>query len=334
MPNIHQVSFFDLNENDTKNKSMANKEAVLDNSKDIMAKDIINKNVEAKIDKVQKAIRPTKGQQKFLDYTKVIDNDNLSRIILYAGGGLGIEFKDKNGFMTLYLNSLGDKEFSVFNKIPVLPGDKIFYYKFKYELNYFQLQSLEKVRKKFKNIKRIIHRHGDENILVEIPGKILDINSRGLVLEFNEITHIDCEYDEILCDFDKLALVKNILPGDYIKALIGKSTVNALVIDIDDDIVYIDFWKNDTIFRAPIHKKCVVSRGEIMTKIGKFLRKLRFEKSQVLYEMAAAIGISSSDLSDIEFGIRKMNTLEIAKVIQVYDLDREQTIEIRRIAEE
>lgn len=308
---------------------------LLDIKESVIAKNIINREVESKFDKVPKPLKPTNAQQKFLDNNNIIKNEKLTRIIVYVGGGLGIEFRYENYFQTLYLNSNGEKEFCLNKIASVLPGDRIFYHKFDYELNYVQQQKLQEVRIKFKGvIKRIVHRHGDENILVEIPGKLLDINPKGYVLEFIEITCVDCMEDEVLYDFYRDDLINNIKSGDYIKAFVCKTLVHALIINIDNDILAIDFLKDETIFRAFIHKKSIFSKEDAVTQIGMFLREIRYKKNQVLYEMAWAIGIRVSDLSDIELGERKINSLEIDKIIEVYDLDADQAIELKKVAEE
>lgn len=68
-----------------------------------------------------------------------------------------------------------------------------------------------------------------------------------------------------------------------------------------------------------------------MTNIGKFLRDLRIEKQELLYDMARKMGIGSADLSAIETGERPLTLIEIGKVINKYNLNKNQEGKLRQL---
>lgn len=64
------------------------------------------------------------------------------------------------------------------------------------------------------------------------------------------------------------------------------------------------------------------------TPFGKFLRKLRVEHDQRLYEMARTLDVSAPFLSLVEHG-RKAPPARLASVVVArYDLDKQQTQEL------
>lgn len=62
----------------------------------------------------------------------------------------------------------------------------------------------------------------------------------------------------------------------------------------------------------------------MITELGKFLRELRFDKGELLMEMAKRINIPSSTLSSIETGKRKPNTDFAERIIRNYSLEDDQ----------
>lgn len=269
-----QLSLFDMDFTSnvaTKDKILDKKEPSLDSNKHVVVKDIIIQNSEPKIEKTEKPLELTAEQQNFLTQNKIMENENLSRLILYTGGSLGIELNRMNNFETLYINTNGEKEFTLSKKSPVLPNDKISYYKTDFGINTIQQQKLQEIKEQYQNkIKRIIHRHGDENILVEVEGKLLDIISNGWVLEFTEATHVDCIKDEVLEDFqeEQKDIGQLVQPGDLVQARIGKSLVEGTITNaygLGNAILNISFERNGTIFATAIprsHVKSILGKGK------------------------------------------------------------------------
>lgn len=65
-----------------------------------------------------------------------------------------------------------------------------------------------------------------------------------------------------------------------------------------------------------------------VSNFGKFLRKLRIDYSEVLGTMAKKLGISAAYLSAIENNGREIPNDMIAKIAQVYNLDKSQVKEL------
>ncbi|WP_051539851.1 hypothetical protein [Clostridium ihumii] len=141
--------------------------------------------------------------------------ENLNRIISYCGGGYGIEIYKERKYITLYINRVGEKEFEINNRCPVLPMDKILFTA--EALNYNKTQ--EEVLKKYKNIaKKIIKRKGDGNIILILKdGQVLSINNKGWVLEFKS----KAVYEENEIIFENL----------------GKDKINRKELKKDDKVV-------------------------------------------------------------------------------------------------
>jgi hypothetical protein len=136
-------------------------------------------------------------QQDYLMYNNIMKNDNLSRLIKFSGGGLGIELKKDVEYRTIYVNKDG-KEFEFYKISPVLPMDKILYYREEFQINEQQKNNLKDILEDVNyNVKRVIHRKGDTNIIIELQDKIISLIPNGWKLEFI-INHIKCEEDEIL----------------------------------------------------------------------------------------------------------------------------------------
>ncbi|MCR3760400.1 hypothetical protein KYB31_15590 [Clostridium felsineum] len=257
-----QLSIFDIDfisrekvtenkELDTKMPKSDTKKTVLDTKIDESYTKIINKSYKPKIDKTKKPLELTPEQQNFLTRNEVMKGENLQRIILQSCGWMAIEGSYENIFSTKYINTEGQTEFVLEQKTSVLPKDKILYHKTDFEINTIQKQKLQEVKQKYQGqIKRIIHRHGDENILVELGNKLLDIIARGWVLEFTKTTHVDCLKDEVIEDFtvQNVQNVGNLVKvGDYVQAFIGKELMEGKITrtyGIANEILNISFKRN------------------------------------------------------------------------------------------
>ena len=69
-----------------------------------------------------------------------------------------------------------------------------------------------------------------------------------------------------------------------------------------------------------------------MTPFGKMLRQERKEKGMLLGEMAAALGMSSPYLSQLETGAKPLKEGFVEKVIRFFDLNRTDADAMRRAA--
>lgn len=156
---------------------------------------------------------------------------NLNRIIHYCGGGVGIELKQEDGFRTIYVNREGKEEFTKDKKLAVLPMDKILLYKEELKTNEIQEQRLTELKD---NIIKVVRRKGDENVIVEIKDKVISINSKGWILEFNNCKTI-YEEKEILNTAteepkDKNSIGESVRVGDIVQAYHGKEIIQGQIV--------------------------------------------------------------------------------------------------------
>ena len=70
------------------------------------------------------------------------------------------------------------------------------------------------------------------------------------------------------------------------------------------------------------------------TSVGRFLRKLRIDKGEILRDMADKLGVSSAFLSAVENGKKKMPDAWISKLQEVYSLSPIQVSELKDAAVE
>ncbi|MBU3173352.1 hypothetical protein [Clostridium estertheticum] len=149
----------------------------------------------------EKSVNPLKltdMQQEFLQKKNIMKNDNLSRVILYCGGGVGIEIKEASEFKTIYVSKEGKAVFEYYSKSKVLPMDKILYYTEVFLPNELQAKNLKSILNDVNSkVKKVIHRKGDENILIELDNNLISLIPNGWKLEFN-LYPIDCKESEIL----------------------------------------------------------------------------------------------------------------------------------------
>lgn len=65
-----------------------------------------------------------------------------------------------------------------------------------------------------------------------------------------------------------------------------------------------------------------------LTKMGKFLRKLRIEKSEYMQDMAKNLGVTTSYISAVEHGKRKMPKEWVQLIETFYDLTTDEKMEL------
>ncbi|KGK88019.1 hypothetical protein [Clostridium sp. HMP27] len=192
--------------------------------------EILKEDMQSKNEKPIRCLELTDMQRIFLKENKVMENDNLSKVVLYCGGGLGIEVKEDYGFKTLYINRFGIEEFKVDNKMPILPMDKIIYYKEECITNNIQEEQLRKLREQ-KNIQNIIRRKGDGNIIIELQTKIISINSKGWILEFNGVQSLydksEIEKQENQENIEEVR--KKVKEGDIVEAYYGETIITGRI---------------------------------------------------------------------------------------------------------
>lgn len=168
-------------------------------------------------EEVIKAVRSiTDTQEKVINKYRSIDE--LSRIVQYAGGGVGIELYHDNMFQTIYVNKIGQEEFVTPMQMTVQPIDKIFLFKSDYEINEIQKAKLADLKQRY-NLKHYIKRNGDRNVIVKVNEKVISINPKGWSLEYSEVIH---ETNEVL-EFENIKVEYKI--GDLVEARHGKEII-------------------------------------------------------------------------------------------------------------
>lgn len=68
----------------------------------------------------------------------------------------------------------------------------------------------------------------------------------------------------------------------------------------------------------------------MLTNLGKFLRKIRIDRGEILKDMADNLGVSSAFLSAVENGKKKMPVSWYDKLADVYSFSDEQAEELRQ----
>lgn len=176
----------------------------------------------------------TEVQNKVVEKYKTFPE--LNRIIHYCGGGVGIELAYEDFYKTIYINTAGKEEFTWNKKLPVLPMDKIVYYKSPNNMaNNTQEEKLKEVLQKTPYSK-VIRRKADENIIVELPGKVISINAIGWVLEFQGCKTIYCEDEvekqELAIELNIKDLQKSVKLGDIIEAQHGQRLIQGEIVHV------------------------------------------------------------------------------------------------------
>lgn len=72
----------------------------------------------------------------------------------------------------------------------------------------------------------------------------------------------------------------------------------------------------------------------MVTKLGIFLRKLRLDCGEIMKEMATKLDVSSSFLSAVENGKKKMPDSWYDAIVDLYNLDKEKQDELMKAIEE
>lgn len=62
----------------------------------------------------------------------------------------------------------------------------------------------------------------------------------------------------------------------------------------------------------------------MLTSLGRFLRKLRIDRGEILKNMAEKLNVSASFLSAVENGKKRMPSSWNGKICDLYELDEEQ----------
>ncbi|MDO4604568.1 MAG: helix-turn-helix transcriptional regulator [Helcococcus sp.] len=62
----------------------------------------------------------------------------------------------------------------------------------------------------------------------------------------------------------------------------------------------------------------------MLTKVGVFLRKLRLDKNEIMKDMAKNLGVSSSFLSAVENGKKRMPSNWFESISNIYDLNEDE----------
>lgn len=68
----------------------------------------------------------------------------------------------------------------------------------------------------------------------------------------------------------------------------------------------------------------------LVTAVGKFLRKLRLDANEVLYDMSQRMGCTSAFISALELGKRPVPSEFQQKIVQLYKLSPEKQDEFQR----
>lgn len=72
----------------------------------------------------------------------------------------------------------------------------------------------------------------------------------------------------------------------------------------------------------------------MLTQLGIFLRKLRLDSGEIMKEMAKKLDVSSSFLSAVENGKKKMPDSWYDMIVKLYNLDKEKQNELMTSIEE
>ena len=69
---------------------------------------------------------------------------------------------------------------------------------------------------------------------------------------------------------------------------------------------------------------------KIVTEVGRFLRKLRVDADEVLYDMSQRMGCTSAFISALELGKRPVPSEFQQKLIRIYNLTNEQKSDFQK----
>lgn len=185
-----QTNMFDIIEKNPKEISKESLESVKTNTIEVPETIIENK-------KTENLEQLTKEQQQYIDKNNILNNKNVSKIIIHSKGSISIEYKIDEAYKSEYINKNGKLEFSYPDKTPVMPWDEIYYYSDEIFYTDVQNQIVEELKQNLTGIIDIIKRKGDEKIFILLKDKILGITRDGITLPYN-ITNIKYKNDEIV----------------------------------------------------------------------------------------------------------------------------------------
>lgn len=257
-----QLSIFDIKITEGSKEVTKTEEKITENRACVTKS--INKVTSNGNEKIEKPLELTPKQQKFLNENKFMKNENLSRIILHPQGSITVEVKEADLFTSYYINSNEEKEAIYNKKLPVLPWDKIIYSAIKeVPLTQIQKMKLKELYNGKKDIKRVIHRKGDENIIIELESGTISITSIGWTLPFQSMAHVECVDDEIykipdgemaIGDIQKAAKVGDYVQVDNAKEIIEGKLISNYNGGCTFSIIYGNGTKHTAIPRVAILK--------------------------------------------------------------------------------
>lgn len=224
-------------------------------------------NIAAKTENKSKSL-----QQMIIDrYSNI---QHLNRLIKYVGNsGYGVELLEDTKFKTIHVNSEGKEEFSSEKESRLLPQNKILINKNKITgTTQIQTDRLHKLLTTKRNkVNRVVKRHGDFNLLVEMTDKIISILPNGWMLDFMDIKQIDCSDDEIFLVPARVEkaeikeenlgdIQKNVKVGDIVEAQVGNKITTGKIVHeygIGNQILnieYDNYKKHTAIGRIHVRK--------------------------------------------------------------------------------
>ena len=242
-----QVSLWDIADIDNYNNNnyiLVNK---VSSENPILFTKLPIKETNTKIEKKENRLNITVEQQEFLTKNSIMKNENLSRLIIHCSGGLLIELFNQEAYKTICINLSGVKEFEYDKKASPLPMDKIIYYKNEFKANGIQEKKLLEIQDR---VLKVIRRKGDENIIALTEDKVISINSKGWVLEFNNINV--CETEVII---NKNAVEEKVRVDDNVEVQYGEDIFKGVVTRIynNGDTINCIFDNRHSAF----YRKCV-----------------------------------------------------------------------------
>ncbi|MEG3040878.1 MAG: hypothetical protein RR891_02665 [Clostridium sp.] len=216
---IGQVSFWDM-------ESIEECINVIQTVNPLAFTKLPDKEINTKNDKIDKAFNITDKQQEFINKNLIMENENLSRLIFHCSGELLIEFLNGNEYKTIKVSKDGIKEVEFNKKSTVLPMDKIIYYKGEFRSNNIQEKKLLGIKD---NGFKTIRRKGDENIIVLKNDKVISINNKGWVLEFEGIEAIYDETEVVCIESKNISEDEEIKVGNMVEVIYGEDKFKGIV---------------------------------------------------------------------------------------------------------
>lgn len=198
--------------------------------------EVVEKPTTPKIE--QNIMQPKKEPVEVKNYSSNIEKaiakykelENVNRIIKYCSGGLGVEIKEEDSYKTIWVNREGKEEAVFQGKTSVLPMDRIIYYTEELKANELQEERLRELKVSKSDLEEI-RRKGDENIIAIANNRIYSINSKGWILEYENIKAIYTE-DEVIKEHEEESLEnmqESIKENDLVEAYHGKRKIKGRI---------------------------------------------------------------------------------------------------------